>query len=183
MIEVWNGPMRPTNLRGIAWWLQLLAQGRHIAAVGGSDFHRDRQPVRLANPVTAVYAADPGAQSILSAAQAGHSYITCGVNGPRLALRCGEASFGDTVPADAADKTVCFSAKKLPCGAVLKLITADENGNPIPLAQAKRSGRRKASGIFVPTEKPPRFALLLASITLPFFGEYPLAISNPIRFE
>lgn len=57
MIEVWNGPMRPVNLRGIAWWTNMLKSGRKIAAVGGSDFHHDRRPVRLAHPVTAVYSA------------------------------------------------------------------------------------------------------------------------------
>ena len=183
MMEVWNGPMRPANLRAIAWWTQLLAQGRHIAAVGGSDFHRDRQPVRLANPVTAVYTPDRSAPAILAAAQAGHSYITCGMRGPRLALECSGHSFGDTVPAAAVDKTIRFSAEKLPHGAVLKLISADENGQIVTLSSVRRGKGGNAQGNYRPAGTPPRFVYLLAIVKLPFFGEYPLAISNPIWFE
>ena len=103
MIEVWNGPMRPVNLRGIAWWTNMLKSGRKIAAVGGSDFHHDRRPVRLAHPVTAVYSASRSAADIVDAALHGRSYIMNGRNGVRLSLTCGEKSFGDTV---AAGKTI-----------------------------------------------------------------------------
>ncbi len=74
MIEVWNGRMRPVNLRGIAWWTNVLKSGRKIAAVGGSDFHHDRRPVRLAHPVTA-YSASRSAADIVDAALHGRSYI------------------------------------------------------------------------------------------------------------
>lgn len=180
MMEIWNGPMRSDNKNAIGWWLRLLAQGRHIAAVGGSDFHRDRHPVRMANPVTAVYSTGRSAGDILAAAQSGYSYITCGMDGPRLSLEYGGCSFGETAAPEAAGEPIRFAAEKLPSGAVLRLITADENGVRT-LAAAKRGKDGCAQGEYTP-EKALRFACLLASIRLPFFGDYPLAISNPLYF-
>lgn len=181
MMEIWNGPMRKDNLNAIRYWLQLLAQGRRIPAVGGSDFHRDRHPVRMANPVTAVYSPDRSADAILAAAAAGHSYITRGMNSPRLSLECGPYSFGDTAAA-AANQPIRFAAEHLPRGAVLKLISADETGRPVTLAAAHRRKDGKAQGEFCPGDALPRFALLLAELTIPFIGQHPIAISNPLYF-
>lgn len=65
MIEVWNGPMRGTNIRGIKWWTQLLREGRCIPAVGGSDFHRPKDFAKLGNPITAVYSPSRRREDIL----------------------------------------------------------------------------------------------------------------------
>lgn len=65
MIEVWNGPMRGTNIRGIKWWTQLLREGRRIPAVGGSDFHRPKDFAKLGNPITAVYSPSRRREDIL----------------------------------------------------------------------------------------------------------------------
>ena len=40
-IEVWNGPMRESNLRAIGYWHQRLCAGAKLPACGGSDYHRD----------------------------------------------------------------------------------------------------------------------------------------------
>lgn len=97
MVEVWNGPMRPTNVRAIKWWTEMLREGRRIACVGGSDFHKPRNVVRLGNPITAVFSDSPSSDDILNALSKGCSYITSGMKGPKLNLKCGSASFGDTV--------------------------------------------------------------------------------------
>lgn len=174
MVEIWNGPMRQVNIRGIAWWTSLLAAGRHVAAVGGSDFHRDLGPVRLGNPVTAVWSRSRGADDILAAAAAGRCYITSGVHGARLALRCGEASFGDTVP-KRAPHDVEFSAERMPPGSFLRLV-----GDSGELARAaSRFGHAEGEAHI----DGPRFAYLAAMVDLPLFGGYPLAVSNPIYFE
>lgn len=97
MLEVWNGPMRPTNIRGLAYWTQLLRRGRKIPIVGGSDYHKPHTPVKLGNPVTGVYSPSMSADDIISSLTKGHSFVTSGVNGVRLTIRSGDAFMGDTV--------------------------------------------------------------------------------------
>lgn len=173
MVEIWNGPMRLVNLRGIAWWTQLLRGGRRLAAVGGSDFHHDRRPVRMGHPVTAVYSASRSAADIVDAARHGRGYIMSGRNGVRLRLSCAGKQFGDTVAAGE-PKAVRFSAENAPQGASLRLIGARGE-----LARARRKGGRLEGEAQV-HDSP--FAYLIASVRLPGFGDYPLAVSNPIYF-
>ncbi len=40
-IEIWNGPMRESNIRSIALWAMQLMAGKKIPICGGSDYHRD----------------------------------------------------------------------------------------------------------------------------------------------
>lgn len=174
MIEVWNGPMRPVNLRGIAWWTKMLQSGRKIAAVGGSDFHHDRRPARMANPVTAVYSASRSAADIVNAALHGHSYIVNCRNGVRLSLSCGGKSFGDTVAAGESH-AVQFAADHAPKGTVLRLIGAQGELLRLKPQQGRLHGEA--------TVRNTPFAYLIASVWLPGMGDYPLAVSNPIYFR
>lgn len=96
MVEIWNGPMRKTNIDGIAMWTRLLCSGRKIPAVGGSDFHKPKDFARLGNPVTGVYADSPAADDILKAAAGGKSFISSGINGVRINLTYDGYSMGDT---------------------------------------------------------------------------------------
>lgn len=96
MVEIWNGPMRPTNTRGISWWTEMLCRGRKLPAVGGSDFHKPKSPVKLGNPVTGVYSESPAPEDILRALRNGKAFISESVGGVRLNLKYGEFSMGDT---------------------------------------------------------------------------------------
>lgn len=96
MMEVWNGPMRPSNVRAIEWWTELLKKGRHIPIVGGSDYHKPKQFARLANPVTAVYSQSRGAEDILNSIKNGNSFVTEKVDGIRLNLKYGDTVMGGT---------------------------------------------------------------------------------------
>lgn len=96
MMEVWNGPMRPSNVRAIEWWTELLKKGRHIPIVGGSDYHKPKQFSRLANPVTAVYSQSRGAEDILNSIKNGNSFVTEKVDGIRLNLKYGDTVMGGT---------------------------------------------------------------------------------------
>ena len=95
MIEVWNGPMSERNVKAILWWTEMLKTGRRIPICGGSDFHRPHGAVKLGHPVTGVYAESRGALDILSALNAGHSFVTRNTRGARLLLSYGEAYMGD----------------------------------------------------------------------------------------
>ncbi len=121
MIEVWNGPMRGTNIRGIKWWTQLLRGGRRIPAVGGSDFHRPKDFTKLGSPVTAVYSQSRRCEDILKNIRAGHAFVSSGVDGVRLTLTCGDAMMGDTVRYDK-DKKLHLRAERLR-GETLILVT------------------------------------------------------------
>lgn len=96
MMEIWNGPMRPTNVDGIAWWTELLRKGRKIPIVGGSDYHSPKGAARIGNPVTAVYSASPSAEDILDGIRNGHSFVAYGKDAPIIDLHYGAYRMGDT---------------------------------------------------------------------------------------
>ncbi len=91
-IEVWNGPWAVNNQAALDFWLSQLAQGKRIPAVGGSDFHRERdrtsQPSRdLGTPTAWVRAPHaPTEATILDAIRAGHVSLSADPGGPLLEL-------------------------------------------------------------------------------------------------
>lgn len=96
MMEVWNGPMRPSNERAVQKWTSLLKQGRKLTAVGGSDYHKPRQFAKLGNPVTVVFSRSRSAEDILDAIKSGSCYVTESVDGVKISLRYGDCSMGQT---------------------------------------------------------------------------------------
>lgn len=174
LVEVWNGPMRQVNREGIAWWTELLRQGRRIPAVGGSDYHRDHSPVRLGNPVTAVYAASPAPADILEAVAQGRSYITDRVRGVGLEMTCGDATFGDLIADGGASHNLTVAARRMPMGAVLQLVGS---GGELARLRPKGSSLRQTVEV-----SDTAFVYLLAGYPLKDGGLWPLAVSNPIYF-
>ncbi|HEX7435024.1 MAG TPA: CehA/McbA family metallohydrolase [Anaerolineaceae bacterium] len=95
-LEVWNGPWEVINDIALEYWLSLLASGRRITAVGGSDYHRagelwgeaERQ---LGSPANWVYV--PGeinAKSILQSIRDGHVCLSDKPSGPLLSIAAGD---------------------------------------------------------------------------------------------
>lgn len=174
-IEVWNGPMRKTNVDGIAWWTELLKKGRKIIAVGGSDFHRDGEPVELGNPVTAIYAESQSAEAIMDSIAKGHVYITDDIHGVRLDMKCNEYMFGDTVEDQEKIHTLQISAEKMPCTSVLQVV-----GTSGVIKEIKSERGKVEDTIEI---KDTSFVYLLAiQKTLPINRQI-LAVSNPIYFS
>lgn len=173
LVEVWNGPMRKINRDGIAWWTELLRKGKKVWAVGGSDFHRDRGPVRVGNPVTAVYSDSPSAKDILSAVARGRCYVTSGVRGIRLGMTCGGETFGGTVTGGAPYVLEVF-AQRMPLGTVLQVV-----GSSGELARFRAKGGSVRETLEVSGEG---FAYLLAGVPLRNGEIWPWAVSNPIFF-
>ncbi len=115
-VEVWNGPQRIDNMAAVAWWHSQLLAGKRIAAVGGSDYHRDYAVTDLlALPTTFVCAESCTASDILDALRRGHAFISSGVNGPRLYLTCGAAIQGDAVKFRDGLK-IHIDAERMRCG-------------------------------------------------------------------
>lgn len=173
LVEVWNGPMRKINRDGIAWWTELLRKGKKVWAVGGSDFHRDRGPVRMGNPVTAVYSDSPSAKDILSAVARGRCYVTSSVRGIRLGMTCGGETFGGTVTGGA-PHLLEVSAQRMPLGTVLQVV-----GSSGELARFRAKGGSVRETLEVSGTG---FAYLLAGVPLRNGEIWPLAVSNPIFF-
>ncbi len=100
MMEIWNGPMRPANVRAVRKWTFLLRQGRHIPIAGGSDFHKPKQFAKLGNPVTAVYSQSRSAEAILKAIRNGNCFVAESKDGVKLKLRYGDTVMGQTAEFD-----------------------------------------------------------------------------------
>jgi hypothetical protein len=125
-IEVWNGPMRESNLRAVGYWHQLLCASKRIPACGGSDYHRDTPFLFLGGPTMCVFAESPGASDILAAVKQGHGFITFAPDGPTLELVAGEAIMGDTVLWQE-QKEVQIRAQGLLAGDVLRVATGKKD--------------------------------------------------------
>ena len=183
LVEVWNGPMRKVNTDAIEWWHRMLAAGRRLPAVGGSDFHRDRRPVRFARPVTKVYAGSPAAADILGAITRGHCYVTSSTRGVTLDLRCGKRGnfantavmMGDVTPWSEGLE-LSINAQHMPPGVRLKLVTSEG------LASLWKSFRDGELNARIPVPASWRFAYLIA-FTRVFGRQFVRAVTNPVYFE
>ncbi len=96
MMEIWNGPMRPSNVKALDWWTSLMKKGRQIPAVGGSDFHKPKQFAKLGSPVTGVYSPSRSSADILSAIRNGNCFIAESKDGVKIKLIYGGYVMGQT---------------------------------------------------------------------------------------
>lgn len=96
-LEIWNGPMRESNLKAVGLWQNLLASGKKVPICGGSDYHRDTPFIFLGGPTTCVYSMSANPSDILAALKLGHAYITFAPNGPSLEFTAGDVMIGDSV--------------------------------------------------------------------------------------
>ena len=174
-MEIWNGPMRESNLRAAAAWHQLLSAGQKVPACGGSDYHRDTPFIFLGGPTTCVFADSAGAADILAAVRVGHGFITFAPNGPTLTLAAGEAIMGDTVHWEEL-KEVRIDAQGLLAGDVLRVATGNETS---VLFTAASDGD---VSLAYKMEAPGFFRAEILRSFLPGLPMLPALISNPLFF-
>ena len=175
-LEIWNGPMRESNLRAVGLWQSLLAAGKKIPICGGSDYHRDTPFLFLGGPTTCVYALSSSPSDILAALRQGHAYITYAPYGPGLALTAGGGMLGDTVPFPEV-KELHVEANGLLAGDIIRVVTAHGS---IPILEAPAAG--KFSNTF--TMEAPGFARIeILRSFLPGLMMLPALVSNPIYFD
>jgi len=174
-IEVWNGPMRESNLRAVGYWHQLLCAGAKVPACGGSDYHRDTPFIFLGGPTTCLYAESAGASDILAALRAGRGFITFAPDGPSLEFSAGEAIMGDTVDWRE-QKEVRIGAQGLRKGDALRVATGQKTET---LLTAPSDG-----GVSLTyTMEAPGFARCeIWRSFLPGLPMLPALISNPVFF-
>jgi hypothetical protein len=175
-LEVWNGPMRISNLQALGLWQSLLAAGKKIPMCGGSDYHRDTPFIFLGGPTTCVYSFGTGASDILKALRQGHAFVTFASNGPSLDLRAGEATMGGTVSfAECSEMEIV--AQGLEAGDILRVVTGQGTTDLLETA---------APGNCVLSYKmiAPGFARVeIWRGFLPGLPRLPALLSNPIYFD
>lgn len=175
-LEVWNGPMRESNLRAVGLWQSLLSAGRKIPICGGSDYHRDTPFIFPGGPTTCIHAMSPGISDILDALRKGHGYIVLAPNGPTLTLNAGDAMVGDTVAwSDVKQIHICASG--LQAGDVLRVVTA--TGADV-LLQAPAPGFAELD---YPMQTPGFARVEILRSFLPGIPMLPALLSNPVYFE
>ena len=175
-IEIWNGPIRESNLKAIGMWHSLLASGKKIPAVGGSDYHRDNLFQILGGPCMGVFAESNAPGDILSALRAGHGYITFAPQGPSIQISVGDAIMGDSVTWQP-DTNMTISAQGLNKGDIIRAITAEESTD---IFQAPSSGK---ANLHLPVTAPGFIRIEIHRTFLPGLPPLPALISNPIYFD
>ncbi len=175
-LEIWNGPMRESNLRAVALWQNLLVSGRKIACVGGSDYHRDRLFQILGGPCMGVYALSNAPADILDALRNGNSFIRFAPEGPSLQLISGEKMMGETQKWDE-DTQVQITASGLKTNDVLRVITPHETTD---LFQASSDG---ALAVTYPVKSPGFVRVEIYRTFIPGLPPLPALISNPIYLD
>jgi len=175
-LEVWNGPMRVSNLQAIGSWHAMLAAGKKIPICGGSDYHRSQLFLFPGGPTTCVHALSASPADILSGLRQGHAYLTFAPNGPTLEMTAGEALPGDSVPFPKV-KEIQISARDLLAGDVIQVATARGS---TPILEAGAAGEFQGSY----TMEAAGFARLeILRGFVPGLPLLPALISNPIYFD
>jgi hypothetical protein len=175
-LEIWNGPMRESNLRAVGLWHSLLMAGRRIPICGGSDYHRDHLFIIPGGPTTCVHAMSASPADILSGLRQGHAYLTFAPNGPSLEMTAGEAIPGDCVPFPDV-KEIQITTRGLLAGDVLQVVTG--RGSKL-LLKAETDGGILATF----TMDSPGFARIeVLRGFVPGLPPLPALLSNPIYFD
>jgi len=96
-IEIWNGPMKDSEIDAVEWWNSKLIYGKIIPIVGGSDSHKNEIFRMIGTPTTFLYSASKAPSDILKSIKDGHSFISYTFDGPTIELIIGEAIMGDCI--------------------------------------------------------------------------------------
>ncbi len=175
-LEIWNGPMRVSNLQAIGLWQGMLAAGKKVPICGGSDYHRNTPFIFVGGPTTCVNAMSASPADILSALKQGHAYITFAPNGPTLEMTAGDAIVGDSVPFSRV-KEIQISANGLQRGDVVQVVTARSNTS---ILQAETPGNMK--GMYTMEAAGFAYVMILRNF-IPGVPPLPALVSNPIYFD
>lgn len=176
VMEVWNGPMRESNLKAVGYWHSLLVAGRKVPISGGSDFHRDTPFLFLGGPTTCVFALSPSPADILAALRQGHAFISFAPDGPTLDLRAGDAIMGDSLKWQPG-LHLQIDLDGLLKGDVVRLAGQAET---TPILQAAANG---SAHLTLPIPGPGFARIEVLRAFLPGVPLLPALLSNPIYFD
>ncbi|HOZ38761.1 MAG TPA: CehA/McbA family metallohydrolase [Anaerolineaceae bacterium] len=176
LIEIWNGPMRPTNLEAIARWDGMLKAGRKQVATCGSDYHEDTFFQRLASPCIYVLADSASESDILAAVKAGRSYFTFSPTKLQLLLDVDGQTYGSSLDwregMQASLKGVALEK-----GDVIRLVTREGSQD---ILTAPERGDFKT---LLPVTAPGYWRLEIWRTFFSFLPPMPALVTNPIWFD
>ncbi|SFQ48930.1 CehA/McbA family metallohydrolase [Caldicoprobacter faecalis] len=121
-IEIWNGPMKRSEMECIKWWHDELCKGRKIPIVGGSDFHKHEIGRGIGLPTTCLYSISRAPSDIYAAIREGTGFVTYMPNGPTVYMECDGKILGQTVEYRSGIK-INFVFAKLHKDDIIKIIT------------------------------------------------------------
>lgn len=121
-IEVWNGRWCPENEQAVDLWHGLLKTGRRVAALGGSDFHREGNAMV---PCVRARAENLSQPAIMDALRQGRVVVAESPSAPGLFLEAGGAGPGETATVEHGDLPLRLRVIGGD-GFTLRLITPDE---------------------------------------------------------
>ena len=175
-LEIWNGPMRESNLRAVGLWQTMLMAGKKVPVCGGSDYHRDQLFLFPGGPTTCVHAMSASPADILSGLRQGHAYITFAPDGPSLDMTAGDAIPGDSVPFSKV-REIQIKAIGLLAGDIIQLVTARGS---TPILKAETAGTMRGN-YTMDAAGFGRVEILRSFV--PGLPMLPALISNPIYFD
>lgn len=176
LIEVWNGPMRPTNLEAIARWDGMLKAGRRQVATCGSDYHEDTFFQRLASPCIYVLADSNSESDILKAVKAGRSYFTFSPTKLQLLLDVDGETYGSSI-AWRVGMQASLKGLALEKGDVIRLVTRDSSQD---IFITPEKGDFETS---LPVAGPGYWRLEVWRTFFSFLPPMPALVTNPIWFD
>jgi hypothetical protein len=175
-LEVWNGPMRGSNLQAIGLWQSMLMAGRKVPICGGSDYHRDSLLLFAGGPATCVYAMSASPADILDALRQRHAFITFSASGPTLEMTAGGAMLGDSVDFSQVQQ-VEYIARGLFAGDVVQIVTSHGSTS---LVTAETNGEMQG---FYRMPAPGFARIEVLRSFLPGLPLLPALVANPIYFD
>ncbi len=176
LLEVWNGPIRPTNLEAIARWDAMLKAGRKQVAVCGSDYHEDTFFQRLASPCIYVLADSNSDSDILKAVKAGRSYFAFSPTRLQLLLEVDGQTYGASL-AWRQGMQATLKGLALEKGDVIRLITQEGTQDVLT---APEKGNFETT---LPVTSPGYWRLEVWRTFFSFLPPMPALVTNPIWFD
>lgn len=119
--EVWNGPWRDTNDGSLMLWQEMLAQGRKVPMVGGSDTHKAIAITHHGHPCNHIYMGSFSQEELIQAVKAGHCYVTETPVSGEILFTLNGAMMGDTVHR-AENYELHFETQGIQCGDEIRII-------------------------------------------------------------
>ena len=149
-MEVWQGPWPWRNDETLARWDALLADGRRLPAVGGSDYHcpagEEVGFLRLGQPTTWARVTERSVPAILDAIRAGRVSISAAPDGPRLLLRGSAggatAEMGGSLPRTPGEPVSVEVEVERGAGRSLRLVADGAVAAEVPITTASAVIRR-----------------------------------------
>ena len=101
-MEVWQSAWPALNAISLAKYQGLLATGRRITAIGGSDYHQpatleEDNPLFLGRPTTVLHLDELSETTILGALRSGFGYVTESPRGPHLEITASGRPMGSVL--------------------------------------------------------------------------------------